>query len=96
LANYIKNVDGVNIEMSDEEHAARVAEEKVWSDAAPVRAFEILRRERNEKLAETDYLALKDITLSNDMKAYRKALRDLPASYDNSTVVGTITWPTKP
>lgn len=96
MANYMKNVNGVNVEMSDEEHAARVAEEKAWSDAAPVRAFEGLRMERNQKLQETDYLALKDITLSNDMKAYRKALRDLPATLNNTTVLETITWPTKP
>ena len=79
-----------------QEEDERDAEEKAWSDAAPSRGFLKLRRIRNEKLAETDYLALKDITLSNDMKAYRKALRDLPASYDNSTILGTITWPTKP
>ena len=97
MANYMKCVAGVgNVEMSDEEHAARVAEEKAFEDRKPAKAFDRLRQERNIKLAETDYLALKDITLSNDMKAYRKALRDLPASYDNSTVVGTITWPTKP
>ena len=35
MANYMKCVDGVNIEMTDEEHAARVAEEKVWEDAKP-------------------------------------------------------------
>ncbi|HAE75304.1 MAG TPA: hypothetical protein DCG52_02810 [Alphaproteobacteria bacterium] len=34
--------------------------------------------------------------MSDDMTAYRKALRDLPASYDNSSVVGDITWPSKP
>jgi len=96
MANYMKNVNGVNVEMSDEEHAARVSVEKGWSDAAPVRAFEGLRMERNQKLQETDYLALKDITLSNDMKAYRKALRDLPATLNNTTVLETITWPTKP
>ena len=97
MANYMKCVAGVgNVEMSDEEHASRVAEEKVSEDAKPAGAFEGLRTERNEKLAETDYLALKDITLSADMKAYRKALRDLPASYNNSTIVGTITWPEKP
>ena len=97
MANYMKCVAGVgNVEMSDEEHAARVAAEKVWSDAAPVRAFEGLRMERNQKLQETDYLALKDITLSNSMKAYRKALRDLPESYSNSSINGPITWPTKP
>ena len=97
MANYMKCVAGVgNVEMSDEEHAARVAEEEAYEVRKPAKAFDRLREERNIKLAETDYLALKDITLSNDMKAYRKALRDLPASYDNSTVLGTITWPTKP
>ena len=92
----MKNVDGVNIEMSDDEHAARVAQEKVWSDAAPARAFSGLRRKRNKKLSETDFYANSDVTMSDDMKAYRKSLRDLPASYNNSTVVGTITWPEKP
>ena len=96
MANYMKSVDGVISEMSDEEHAARVAEEKVWSDNAPVRAFKRLRRERNEKLVETDFYANSDVTMSDDMKAYRKALRDLPASYNDSTVVDTITWPEKP
>jgi len=96
MANYMKNVNGVNIEMSDDEHAARVAEEKVWEDAKPARAFSGLRQERDQKLAETDYLALDDVTLSNDMKIYRQALRDLPAQYNNSSVVGSITWPSKP
>ena len=59
-------------------------------------AWNRLRFERNKLLAATDYLALKDITLSTDMRAYRKALRDLPATLNNTTVVGTITWPTKP
>ena len=93
MANYMKNVNGVNIEMSDDEHAARVAEEKVWEDAKPARAFSGLRQERDQKLAETDYLALDDVTLSNDMKIYRQALRDLPAQYNNSSVVCSITWP---
>ena len=96
MANYMKSVDGVISEMSDEEHAARVAEEKVWSDNAPVRAFKRLRRERNEMLQETDFYACSDVTMSDDMKAYRKALRDLPATLNNTTVLQTITWPEKP
>ena len=96
MPNYFKNVDGVNIEMSDEEHAARVAEEKVWDDAKPARAFEGLRNERNKRLLYTDFYGLPDQTMSDDMKAYRKALRDLPATLNNSTIVGTITWPEKP
>ena len=96
MANYMKNVNGVNVEMTDEEHTARVAEEKAWEDAAPTKGWAKLRHQRNKLLAETDYLALKDITLSTDMRAYRKALRDLPESYSNSSINGTITWPTKP
>ena len=97
MVNYMKCIAGVgNVELSDEEHAARIAEEKVWSDEAPVRAFSGLREVRNEKLAETDFYANSDVTMSDDMKAYRKALRDLPATLNNSTVVGTITWPEKP
>ena len=96
MANYMKNVNGVDIEMTDEEHAARVAEEKVWSDAAPARAFSGLRQERDQKLAETDWWGASDQTMSDDQKKYRSDLRDLPSKYDNSSVVGDITWPSKP
>jgi len=52
-----------------------------------------LREERNKRLAETDYLALSDATLSADMRTYRQALRDLPA---NTSDPANPTWPTKP
>ena len=52
-----------------------------------------VRNERDRKLAETDYLALKDNTLSTAMKTYRQALRDVPASNSDPKKV---TWPTKP
>ena len=96
MANYMKNVNGVNIEMTDEELAFRVAEEKAYADSAPSRGFKKLRIERNRKLEETDYYALSDVTMSDDMKKYRSDLRDLPSKYDNSSVVGDITWPSKP
>ena len=96
MANYMKCVEGVYIEMSDEEHAARVAEEKVWEDAKSAKAFDALRNERNQKLAETDFYGASDLTMSDEMKAYRKALRDLPATLNNTTVLQTITWPEKP
>jgi|TARA_B100000035_G_C20822015_1_gene474679 hypothetical protein len=41
----------------------------------------------------TDYLALSDATLSEDMRTYRQALRDLPA---NTSDPANPTWPTKP
>ena len=51
-----------------------------------------VRRERNSKLAETDYLALSDQTLSDDWEKYRQDLRDVPTQSDPDD----ITWPTKP
>ena len=54
--------------------------------------WERIRSDRNVRLAETDYLALKDNTLSADMKTYRQALRDVPKQTDPDN----ITWPSKP
>ena len=56
-------------------------------------AGDALRRERNKRLAETDYLALADMTLTDQMRAYRQALRDLPA---NTADPANPVWPTKP
>ena len=55
--------------------------------------FKELRKQRNRLLAATDYLALSDVTMSDEMKTYRQALRDLPA---NTSDPANPTWPTKP
>lgn len=64
--------------------AAREAARDYWQE---------LRDQRNQLLAETDYLALVDSTLSADMRTYRQALRDLPA---NTSDPANPVWPTKP
>jgi|TARA_A100001515_G_scaffold127714_1_gene113574 hypothetical protein len=64
--------------------AAELVTENAWSE---------LRSKRSKLLAETDYLALSDATLSEDMRTYRQALRDLPA---NTTDPANPTWPVKP
>ncbi len=40
--------------------------------------MKLLRVERNKLIAETDWRASSDLTLSNAWKTYRQALRDLP------------------
>lgn len=62
----------------------RLQSEQLWIE---------LRQERNRRIAETDYLALSDVTLSSEMTTYRQALRDLPA---NTTDPANPVWPTKP
>ena len=76
--------------LSAEEIAEREAYER---DVQPGVDLELLREERNRRLAETDYLALSDATLSEEMRTYRQALRDLP---DNTSDPAHPTWPVKP
>lgn len=52
-----------------------------------------LRKERNFRLAATDYLALSDNTMTDAMTTYRQALRDITDTYSD---VDTVVWPTKP
>ena len=90
------NINGNRVQFTAEEEAARDAEEQAWADAAPARALANLRAKRNRLLAETDYYALSDVTMSDDMKTYRQNLRDLPAGKDTVEKCENATWPTKP
>ncbi len=74
-----KMVDGVRVQLTAEEEAARDAEEQAWEDGALARAQADLRAKRNRLLADTDFYALSDVTMSDDMKTYRQELRDLPS-----------------
>ena len=53
------------------------------------------RTTRDSKLAETDFYALSDVTMSSAMTTYRQALRDLP-THDNWPNLEDDDWPTKP
>lgn len=88
-----KSVDGVKIALTAEEEAVVVAEEQAWADGQDDRDLAALRAERDQLLAETDYLALSDNTLSAEMTTYRQALRDITDSY---TSLDDVVWPTKP
>ena len=62
----------------------------------------LLREERNKRLAETDWMANSDVTMTDAWKTYRQALRDLPASSSPKLTAidgldfTSVTWPTKP
>ena len=59
-------------------------------NAEPMR---LLREERNRRLAETDWWASSDLTMSSERTTYRQALRDIT---DSATSLDDVTWPTKP
>jgi hypothetical protein len=93
-----KLVDGVAVDFTPEEEAARDAKEQAHADTAPARALEELRKRRNNLLAKTDFYALSDVTMPEDMTNYRQQLRDLPSGLNLTTVddVETVVFPTKP
>ena len=91
-----KMVDGVSIQFTAEEETARDNEAAAWAAGEDDRALAGMREERNRLLAETDWYAGSDLTMSAEMTAYRKDLRDLPAGKTTKAHVDAATWPTKP
>ena len=91
-----KNINGIRIPFTAEEEAARDAEEATWAAGAFDRAMEDLRAKRDRLIAETDYLALSDQTLSAEMSTYRQALRDITNGITTVEQANNVTWPTKP
>lgn len=91
-----KLINGIRYNLTAEEEAQRDAEELAWSNGAFDRAMADLRAERNSKLAETDYLALSDQTLSADMNTYRQQLRDITNGLTTVEEVNAVVFPTKP
>tara|TARA_B100001113_G_scaffold318833_1_gene287103 strand:- start:7762 stop:8277 length:516 start_codon:yes stop_codon:yes gene_type:complete len=86
----IKDEDGKVIKTKAEqekEHDESIAKSKAES----------LRAERNRRLEETDSYAVTDRTLSDEMKEYRKKLRDLPSDLSSKWPdLEESDWPEKP
>ena len=59
-------------------------------------AMETLRAKRNKLLQDTDHYALSDQTLSDDMRTYRQALRDITEGLSTVEQVNAVVFPTKP
>ena len=90
------NINGEVVQFTAEEETAADNAETAYNNAAPARALGNLRSKRNRLLAETDFYGNSDVTMSDDMKTYRQALRDLPAGKDTVDKCENATWPTKP
>ena len=90
------NINGNVVQFTAEEETAADNAETAYNNAAPARALARLRDRRNRLLAETDFYGNSDVTMSDDMRTYRQALRDLPSGKDTVEKCENATWPTKP
>jgi len=89
-------INGIQVPFTAEEEAQRDQEEADWEAGAFDRAIANLRQDRNRKLAQTDFYALSDVTMSEDMTTYRQNLRDITNGLSTVEDVNNVTWPTKP
>ena len=76
----IATPDGIR-EMTAEEQAKYDARQTAWNNESSARKLAEIKKERNQKLQETDFYALSDVTMSSEMSTYRQALRDIPQDY---------------
>jgi len=90
-----KQINNERIELTAEEEA--ILNERESLEPTPFeKAIKILREDRNKLLAETDYLALSDNTMSEEMKTYRQDLRDITEGLTTVEEVEAVVFPVKP
>ena len=89
-------VEGKQIQFTAEEEALKDAEEKSWNDSEAERFMTMLREKRNLLLAETDWWASSDLTMTDEQKKYRQDLRDITSQTPDDNELSNINFPTKP
>ena len=62
-------------------------------DLTAAEPLKFLREERDRLIAETDWWASSDLTMTAEQTAYRQALRDITEDYSS---LDDVVWPTKP
>ena len=83
----------VKITQGNEPPAEAAARRAEWDAGSNDRAFAKLRQKRNELLHDSDWWASSDLSITQEQRDYRQALRDLQA---NTTDPANPTWPVAP
>jgi hypothetical protein len=91
-----KIVNGIQVPLTAEEISAIQAQEAEWKAGAYDRAMSEIRQKRDSLLKSTDHFALSDNTLSDEMKLYRQALRDITEGVTTPTKAKAVKFPVKP
>ena len=96
----IFQINGMSIPADPENlHYVQMLEEieageaEILDYVGPAKTWNRIRQERDRLIAETDYWALSDQTISSEQSAYRQALRDVPQDFDDPS---DVVWPTFP
>jgi hypothetical protein len=93
--NWVQAWQIVDMFADDAELGTKAEQEAAYQTQLDNQAAERNRAERDRLLAETDWHALSDVTMSAEMTTYRQALRDI-TSHANWPHLNNDDWPTKP
>jgi chromosome segregation ATPase len=91
-----KFLNGQLVDLTQEEINQRNQDIENWNNTAFDRSMQSLRSKRNNLLAQTDYLALSDQTMTAEMTTYRQALRDITNGLTTVADVEAVVFPEKP
>ncbi len=91
-----KYLNGELVDLTTEEETEYNNNNTEWENSKFDRTLSNLRLQRNRLLAETDWMANSDVTMSTEMETYRQDLRDLTNGLTTVEQVDAVTWPTKP
>ena len=99
MANGYKMIDDKLVQLTDAEQKEFDDRNKAWADGQADRDLAELRTQRNDLLAQTDWVVIKEReeggSVSNfaDWKKYRQELRDITKTYKS---LDKVKWPTAP
>jgi len=97
-----EDYDQINWLSSDIPKPTKAQVEAKIQELKAAEPMRLLRIERDRLLAETDWWAVSDRTMTSEQSAYRQALRDLPDTatpvLDSTSRLGIsgVDWPVKP
>jgi len=77
-------VNGQLVDMTQNEIDEYNERNKAWNDASGDRKLEQIKQMRLQRLQETDYLAMSDNIMSDEIKTYRQSMRDIPQDYSEA------------
>ena len=105
----LKSFSGLEFSYSPESsqitiHKGDVSKEEIFVKAQKLQAAEpmrLLRQQRDQKLALTDWMAVSDRTMTPAQIDFRQSLRDMPANnpdvaLNDAGELINVTWPTEP
>ena len=95
-AQFARNAEGLHWDVEENNGVPCPTEAEITAKIAELEAAEpmrLLRAERNQRLANTDWWASSDLTMTAEQTAYRTALRDITDTY---TSLDDVVWPEVP